>query len=127
MAAKPLFVSLSRQDSPQDPPQYVSVNFNGDLLRLPTNMSLAAALLAAGVTRFRNSTVSSAPRAPYCMMGVCYECLVEIDDVPSQQACLTQARKGMRIRTMDTLPGKAFYDKHGNVITDASHNGGEKP
>ena len=31
------------------------------------------------------------------MMGVCFECLVVIDGVPNQQACMIEARDGMRI------------------------------
>jgi predicted molibdopterin-dependent oxidoreductase YjgC len=31
-------------------------------------------------------------------MGVCHECLVEIDGKPNQQACLTTVRDGMRIK-----------------------------
>jgi predicted molibdopterin-dependent oxidoreductase YjgC len=33
------------------------------------------------------------------MMGVCFECLVEIDGVPSRQSCLIEAADGMRIRS----------------------------
>jgi D-hydroxyproline dehydrogenase subunit gamma len=65
--------------------------------------SVAAALLSAGVLSCRNSAVSGAPRAPYCMMGVCFECLVSIDGVGSRQACLARVRDGMRI---DTQRGK---------------------
>ena len=60
--------------------------------------SVAAALLLAGETELRNNPVSGAPRAPYCMMGVCFECLVEIDGVGNRQACLTPAAAGMRVR-----------------------------
>lgn len=59
--------------------------------------SVAAALLAAGLDHCRTTPVSGAPRAPYCMMGVCYECLVEIDGVGNRQACLTRVRDGMRV------------------------------
>lgn len=48
--------------------------------------------------RYRQSAVSGRPRAPLCMMGVCFECLVEIDGQTNQQACLVQVRDGMRIR-----------------------------
>jgi D-hydroxyproline dehydrogenase subunit gamma len=65
--------------------------------------SVAAALLSAGVLSCRSSAVSGAPRAPYCMMGVCFECLVSIDGVGSRQACLARVRDGMRI---DTQRGK---------------------
>jgi predicted molibdopterin-dependent oxidoreductase YjgC len=41
--------------------------------------------------------VSGTHRAPYCMMGACFDCLVEIDGIPNQQACQTLVREGMRV------------------------------
>ncbi len=61
--------------------------------------TVAAALLGAGIVRFRASAVKATPRAPYCLMGACFECLVEIDDQPQRQACLVPVAEGMRIRT----------------------------
>lgn len=60
--------------------------------------SVAAALLAAGLDRGRDSAVSASPRAPYCMMGICFECLMEIDGVANRQSCMIRVRDGMRIR-----------------------------
>lgn len=60
--------------------------------------SVAAALLAAGLDRGRDSAVSASPRAPYCMMGICFECLMEIDGVANRQTCMIRVRDGMRIR-----------------------------
>jgi hypothetical protein len=31
------------------------------------------------------------------MMGVCFECLVEVDGVPSRQSCLVAVREGMKV------------------------------
>jgi len=31
-------------------------------------------------------------------MGVCFECLIEIDGMPNRQACLTPVREGMVVR-----------------------------
>jgi len=45
----------------------------------------------------RETAVSAAPRAPYCLMGVCFDCLVDIDGMPNRQACMTIVRDGMRI------------------------------
>ncbi|MCT7655478.1 (2Fe-2S)-binding protein [Oceanimonas sp. NS1] len=39
------------------------------------------------------------PRAPYCMMGVCFGCELTIDDKPGVRACMTRVRPGMRIDT----------------------------
>ena len=59
---------------------------------------MASALLAAGETVFRTTPVSGAERGPFCMMGVCFECLVEIDGVPNRQACMTPVSDGMNVR-----------------------------
>jgi D-hydroxyproline dehydrogenase subunit gamma len=61
--------------------------------------TVAAAMLAAGIGRFRTTPVSGAARAPYCMMGVCFDCLVTIDGVGSRQACLVPVREGMAVET----------------------------
>lgn len=74
----------------------VSVTFDGIDLMLPQGANLAAALLAAGVDVFRTTPVSGAPRAPYCMMGACFDCLVEQSGV-TRQACMMQVEAGLVI------------------------------
>lgn len=74
----------------------VDVTWDGAPLSLPGGANLAAALLAAGVEVFRHTPVSGAPRAPFCMMGACFECLVEINGV-TRQACMLEVTKGMEI------------------------------
>lgn len=74
----------------------VDVIFDGTTLALPEGANLAAALLAAGVGTFRDTPVSGAPRAPFCMMGACFDCLVDIDGVV-RQACMTEVAAGMQI------------------------------
>lgn len=77
----------------------VRITLDGTPMDVPAGASLAAALLAAGVRRTRSTPVSGAPRAPYCMMGVCFDCLVEIDGRPNRQACLVCVTAGMQVRT----------------------------
>lgn len=60
--------------------------------------SVATALLAAGVAVFRLTPVSGAPRGPLCLMGTCFECLVEVDGRHNVQACMTPARQGQVVR-----------------------------
>ncbi|WP_250495321.1 MULTISPECIES: (2Fe-2S)-binding protein [unclassified Caballeronia] len=79
----------------------IEIFFNDQPLSVPGGRSVAAALLAAGVSRFRATPVSGAPRAPYCMMGACFECLVEIDGIPSRQSCMVEVQAGMRIRSQE--------------------------
>jgi len=98
MSTEPLFQPLA------GPTTTVAVTFNGRPLQVPVASNVAAALLAAGVRRFRNSPVSGDGRAPYCMMGVCFECLLKIDGTPNRQSCLVPLRAGMAICTQDSLP-----------------------
>ena len=59
--------------------------------------SVSSALLASGLDARRSTAVSGAPRLPYCMMGVCFDCLVTIDGMGNRQGCLTPVRAGMRV------------------------------
>jgi D-hydroxyproline dehydrogenase subunit gamma len=61
--------------------------------------SVAAAMLASGHAMARTTAVSGAARGPFCLMGVCFDCLVTIDGVGNRQACMTAVRPGMRIET----------------------------
>jgi predicted molibdopterin-dependent oxidoreductase YjgC len=74
------------------------VQFEGEELSAYRGDTVAAALLAGDHWQFRTTPVSGAPRGPFCMMGVCFECLVEIDGVANRQACMTEVRDGMRIK-----------------------------
>ena len=97
----------------------VAITFDGRPLRVPAGASVAAALLAAGVERFRTTPVSNAPRAPYCMMGVCFECLVEIDGAQSRQSCLVTVEHGMVIRSQHGMRALAENDAMTEGARDA--------
>jgi hypothetical protein len=74
----------------------VTVTVDGEPLRVAATLSAAAAvLLQGGISR--TTPVSGSPRAPYCMMGVCFDCLMEIDGAPNRQACLVPVAEGMCI------------------------------
>ncbi|ARP79972.1 NAD(FAD)-dependent dehydrogenase [Bordetella genomosp. 8] len=79
----------------------VRIQFDGKALAVPEGVSVASALLMSGVRAFRSTPVSGATRAPYCMMGVCFECLVEIDGRPGRQSCLVPVRDGMVVRRQE--------------------------
>lgn len=59
---------------------------------------LATALLRAGVDRFRETPVSGSPRGPLCLMGVCFDCLVQVNGRPNVQACMTPVEAGMVVQ-----------------------------
>ena len=75
----------------------VAVFVDGRALLVPAGASAAVAVLLAGLEAIRTTAVSGAGRLPYCMMGVCFDCLAEIDGVANRQACMVKASEGMRI------------------------------
>lgn len=89
------FVRLTDTDAPP-----VTIRFEGRPLAARPGDSVAAALLAAGITATRRTPVDAAPRGPFCMMGLCFECLMEIDGRPNRLACQVEVRDGMEVRPM---------------------------
>jgi sarcosine oxidase subunit alpha len=82
-----------------DPGTPVAITVDGKAVHASSGDTVAAALLAAGIDHCRTTPVTGAPRAPYCLMGVCFDCLVSIDGVGSRQACLVPVREGMKVET----------------------------
>jgi succinate dehydrogenase/fumarate reductase-like Fe-S protein len=83
---------------PDSPPATIAVEVEGRTVLVPEGASAAAAVLLAGLPSIRDTPVGYNERAPYCMMGVCFDCLAEIDGVPNRQSCMVRVQSGMRIR-----------------------------
>ena len=98
-----MFKRLQSESSVED----VTVVVDGKRCAALATDTVAAALLASGLAHCRTTPVSGEPRAPYCMMGVCFDCLVVIDGVGNRQACMVRVREGMRI---DVQHGKRKID-----------------
>lgn len=78
----------------------VMLHVDGRAIEARDGDTIASALLAAGISPTRLSAVTQSPRAPYCMMGVCFECIVTVDGVANRQGCLVPVQDGMRIETI---------------------------
>jgi predicted molibdopterin-dependent oxidoreductase YjgC len=85
------------QRLPESPHATVVLMIDGRCVEARAGDTVAAAMLAAGIEHCRTTPVSGAPRAAYCMMGVCFDCLVTIDGVGNRQGCLVRVREGMSI------------------------------
>lgn len=77
--------------------EWITVYIEGQPVKIRQGDSAAAAVLVAGLQPSRTTVVSGSGRAPYCMMGVCFECLLKIDGVENVQGCMTPACDGMQI------------------------------
>lgn len=74
--------------------------FNGRQIEAYEGETIATALLSAGETTFRRTIKEKEPRGPYCMMGSCFECIVELDGEKQRQACLEPVVNGLRVTSI---------------------------
>ena len=81
------------------PAPTVGIVVDGKPVEARLGDSVAAAMLAAGFVASRVTPVSGSARGAYCLMGVCFECIVSIDGVAGRQACLVPVRDGMQVVT----------------------------
>ncbi len=89
----------------------LSFNFNGKTVQAFEGQTVAQALVAANLRTCRTTPVTGSPRAPFCLMGLCFDCLVTIDGRQNRQACLVPVTSGMHVVT-----------QHGQRMLDASGN-----
>lgn len=83
----------------------VSITVDGASLEAFEGESVVAALAAAGRLQTRTDQ-HGRPRAPYCNMGVCFECLVDVrrpgDQAPvAVLACQTLVEAGLNVTTIE--------------------------
>lgn len=81
----------------------VTVTFEGEKCVVPAGVTVAAALLGHDDTHFCQSAADRENRSPYCLMGVCFECLVEINGIKNRQACLEPVVDGMIVKRQNVV------------------------
>lgn len=91
------------ENSPTD--ELITITFEGEPLQVPVGETVLASVMVSGAGHNRTSPISGAARAGYCQMGVCFECLMEIDGIPNQQACAIQVRDGMIVNRQNGKKG----------------------
>lgn len=87
-----------RCGSPDERGRPVPICFDGEPIRAYEGETIAAALLAAGRRALRTTSERDEPRGLFCNMGVCYDCLVEVDGQANVRACQTLVSDGMQVR-----------------------------
>lgn len=75
----------------------VSFTFERQEITTRAGDTIAAALTLAGQNHLRDSVVTGEPRGAFCLMGTCFDCLVEVNGMPNVQACRTIVRQGMDV------------------------------
>jgi D-hydroxyproline dehydrogenase subunit alpha len=96
-----------------------AITFDGQRVPLRPGQSIGAALVSAGIRSWRTTRKDGRPRGMFCGIGICYDCLVTVDNLPNQRACLTPARPGMQVRS--SLPAKPVEGLRAAPSTSSGH------
>ncbi len=80
-----------------EPTAGITITIDGVTVAAEPSETVAAVLLRTPPFFTRTTALTGERRGPYCMMGVCFDCLAVVDGVPSTQTCLTLVRDGMRV------------------------------
>jgi D-hydroxyproline dehydrogenase subunit alpha len=117
-------MSMSRPARPPTPAGAGTIEFDGREIPCEPGQSVGAALAAAGIRAWRTTRREGRPRGTFCGIGVCYDCLITVDGMPDQRACLTPARPGMRLDSGPSTPGGRSMtgaDRSTGVPSDPPH------
>ena len=75
----------------------ISFTYNSKLISATPGMALGAAILQSGERILRRTRFGDKPRGMFCGIGNCFDCLVIINGLPNQRACLTEVSKGLEV------------------------------
>ncbi|ADU49667.1 (2Fe-2S)-binding protein [Intrasporangium calvum] len=78
-----------------------SFAFDGSPVPFRDGQTVGAALVAHGTVSWRTTRLEGRPRGLFCGIGICFDCLVTVDGVPNQRACLVRARDSSAVTTQE--------------------------
>lgn len=116
-----MFRSLTEKQNHQS---LICLTINDKPVSVPEGCTLWAAMALAGETATRISPVTRQSRSAYCAMGICFECMVEINGMPNQQACLTQVREGMSVNCQVITEQTSLLEPTGLSATNLANEVG---
>jgi len=77
----------------------ISFHFNGAKITGAEGQSVAAALIANGERELRRTRFGEEPRSIFCGIGICFDCVVTINGVANQRACLIEISNDMKVES----------------------------
>ncbi|HUG51216.1 MAG TPA: (2Fe-2S)-binding protein [Terrimesophilobacter sp.] len=101
---------LPWRDDPIQPaePSPLTITVDGVTVPGVVGQSLAGVILASGTVGFRRTSHDGRPRGVFCGIGVCYDCLVDVNGLRDVRACQRRAADGDVVVTQhDPLPTPA--------------------
>jgi len=75
----------------------IAFTFNGKRIVAIEGQSIAAAVFASGEKVLRHTRFGGEDRSIFCGIGICWDCVVTVDGVANQRACIIQVMEGMEV------------------------------
>lgn len=75
----------------------LTIYIDGEAVAARAGETVAGVMVRQKSPVTRTTPVHGTPRAPYCMMGVCFECMAIVDGMASTQTCMLQVQEGMKV------------------------------
>ena len=79
----------------------IEFHFDGQRITAVPGQSIGAALIAAGHRSWRRTRFEQAPRGIFCGIGICFDCLVTVNERSSRRACLVEVQPGDVVTTQN--------------------------
>lgn len=79
----------------------LTIYVNGAPVQAIVGETVAGVVLRLSSPVIRKTPIKGQERAPYCLMGVCFECLAIVDGEASSQTCMIPVRHGMKVELQD--------------------------
>ena len=77
----------------------IRVALDGVAISAVEGQSVGALLLENNQRSTRDTRFHEQPRGMFCGIGICFDCLITINGVMNQRACVTNVEDGMSIET----------------------------
>mgnify|MGYP003345891600 FL=1 len=81
--------------------EIVEFTFDSETISAISGQTVGAAILQSGKKALRKTRFDKKPRGMFCGIGICFDCLVKINGVSNQRACLVPVQSQMNVQTQD--------------------------
>jgi predicted molibdopterin-dependent oxidoreductase YjgC len=79
----------------------IQIVLNGESMMIADGQTVGAFLLEQGQRSTRTTRFGLKPRGMFCGIGICFDCLVTVNGVTNQRACITRVKEDMSIQIQD--------------------------
>lgn len=86
-------------NSIKPPESRIAFTFDGESVIAYAGQTIAAVLLDHGFRTLRKTRGDEKSRGIFCGIGVCFDCLVVVNGLPNQRACLVEVQDRMIVET----------------------------